>query len=97
MNNGVSGYLVVQLVVGSAENCFKEDNMYKEKGLPIMIDVQIVRPSTEGGRKRAILPKTVTTFDRRWKEAFFFAENGVYLRPEAKDKWGRMRIFVGMT
>jgi len=49
MNNGVSGCLVVQIVVENAENSFDVDNMYKEKGLPIMIIVQIVQPST-GGR-----------------------------------------------
>ena len=65
MNNGVSRYLVVQIVVENSENCFEEDKMYKEKGFPIMINVQIVLPSTKGGRKRVLLLKTVIALYRR--------------------------------
>jgi hypothetical protein len=61
MNDGVSRYLVVQIVVENTENCFEEDNMYKEKGLLIRINVQIVLPSTEGRRKRAFSEKNGTT------------------------------------
>ena len=49
MRNGFSRYYYVQIVVENAENSFDADNTYKEKGLQIMINVQIVQPST-GGR-----------------------------------------------
>ena len=65
MNDGVSRYLVVQIVMENAENYFYEDNLYKEKGLPIRINVQIVPLSTRGRRKRGLSAKMAASLYSR--------------------------------